>query len=95
MNGLLCSSEAAEHLGYSVHSLQLWRCKGSGPVYIKLNGRTVRYRRSDLDEWVGRFGKQRHTSENPSIPEKIKPFRIRLTPKDEKYLDRICGKCHN
>ena len=49
---LLTEKEAADHLQLSVKTMQRWRYLCSGPRYLKLNG-SIRYRLSDLDEWVG------------------------------------------
>lgn len=37
--------------GTSVRQLQEWRSNGRGPRYVKV-GKTVVYRRADLDKWV-------------------------------------------
>lgn len=47
---------AAEYLGgaaspISVRTMQRWRLEGAGPSFIKL-GRLVRYRQSDLDDFI-------------------------------------------
>jgi hypothetical protein len=44
---------AAELLGVSVRTLQAWRLRGVGPPYAKLLGsRAIRYRRSDLIQFL-------------------------------------------
>jgi excisionase family DNA binding protein len=43
--------EAAAYLGLAVSTLNKWRCYGSGPKFLKL-GRSVRYRRSELDQFA-------------------------------------------
>ncbi len=43
----LNEGQAAEFLGVSVRTLQAWRVRGGGPVYVKL-GRAVRYQRRVL-----------------------------------------------
>lgn len=43
--------DAAKLLGLSPSTLEKWRVYGIGPVYLKLN-RAVRYRQSDLEEWL-------------------------------------------
>jgi hypothetical protein len=48
---LVTEGEAARILRVSLASLRRWRRQGSGPVYRKL-GRTVRYRASDLSDFV-------------------------------------------
>lgn len=47
----LTEAEAAEVLCVRRNCLCQWRHKRTGPPYLKL-GRTVRYRRSDLDRWA-------------------------------------------
>lgn len=49
---LLSTSETAQLLGVSIRTLEGWRFRGGGPRYVKAGGRMVRYRLSDLDEWV-------------------------------------------
>jgi len=51
---LLTPREAAEILGVPEGTLAQWRSQRRGPPYIKLEGRLVRYRTSDLEEWVSR-----------------------------------------
>jgi len=48
---LLDVEEAAEYLGLSKSTLNKWRCHGGGPQFIKM-GRAIRYRISDLDDFV-------------------------------------------
>ena len=48
---LLNEHQASQYLNVSVRSLQAWRLRGGGPKYAKL-GRSVRYRRTDLDHYV-------------------------------------------
>lgn len=47
----LDSDQAAEYLGLKRTTLEAWRCRGGGPRFAKL-GRAVRYRKSDLDDWI-------------------------------------------
>ncbi|QAZ66798.1 helix-turn-helix domain-containing protein [Solidesulfovibrio carbinolicus] len=44
----LRTREAAEYLGVSPGTLEVWRCKGRGPRYCKL-GKVVVYDPTDLD----------------------------------------------
>lgn len=49
----LCSAgEAAELLGISPQTLAHWRVRGTGPRYIVLSARCVRYRSSDIRAWL-------------------------------------------
>jgi excisionase family DNA binding protein len=43
--------QAAEYLGLSRHTLNLWRRNKTGPSYSKLGSRIV-YNVADLDSWV-------------------------------------------
>jgi excisionase family DNA binding protein len=49
---LLKRKEAAAYLGgIAEQTLAVWASTGRGPAFVKI-GRLVRYRRSDLDEWL-------------------------------------------
>jgi excisionase family DNA binding protein len=50
---LLTPREAAEFLGLPESTLAQWRSQRRGPPYIKLELRLVRYRRSDLEAYLG------------------------------------------
>lgn len=64
LDPLLDQKQAAEFLGLSVHTLEAWRSRGHGPVYIAVSPRAIRYRRSDLINFTNR--RARHsTSDAP------------------------------
>jgi len=44
--------EAAKYLSMSPWTLLRWRQIGVGPKYSRLLGRSIRYRKSDLDQWM-------------------------------------------
>ena len=50
-NTVFPEREAAAFLAVSPRTLQGWRSKGGGPAFIKM-GRSVRYRASDLDDFL-------------------------------------------
>lgn len=50
---LLTECEVADLLNISVRTLQAWRVRGGGPRFIKV-GRAVRYRLSDVQDWIDR-----------------------------------------
>ena len=52
LNQLISEHDAAEFLHHSVKTLQGWRCKNIGPKFVRISGRSIRYRRRDLQEWV-------------------------------------------
>ena len=47
----LRTEEAAEFLGFSKQTLEIWRCYGKGPRYLKI-GRRIFYRPQDLEEFA-------------------------------------------
>lgn len=49
---LLFTAEAAYILGLSPRTLEAMRLKGGGPPFISVTKKAVRYRRSDLDQWI-------------------------------------------
>lgn len=51
MSALLTEKETAALLRISVKALQRWRCRGTGPKFLKF-GSCVRYRRGDLQDFV-------------------------------------------
>lgn len=46
---ILNEKQAAMYLNMSVKALQAWRFYGKGPRYSKILGRSIRYRKVDLD----------------------------------------------
>lgn len=55
-DGRLDSKNAAKYLGKSSKTLDMWRCKGQGPKWIK-RGR-VFYFLTDLDAWLAGNGEK-------------------------------------
>lgn len=52
-DGVANSREVAEYLGTTESQLARLRYFGQGPAYIRTpGGRTIRYRWSDVDEWL-------------------------------------------
>jgi predicted DNA-binding transcriptional regulator AlpA len=62
MKELLTTREAAEYIGYGAQALSTSRMEGgtiggiSPPKHVKVGTKTVRYRKSDLDEWIKSLG---------------------------------------
>lgn len=54
LDRLIKETEAAQFLSYSIRALQNWRVRGGGPRFVKVSGRSIRYRRRDLIEWSER-----------------------------------------
>ena len=49
----MTTREAADYLRLKQQTLHNWRCLGQGPSFVKV-GRLVRYRLSDLEEYLDR-----------------------------------------
>lgn len=48
---MLNTDQAASYLGLARATLEAWRTRGGGPVFVKL-GKAVRYRLTDLDSFI-------------------------------------------
>lgn len=57
---LLSPVEAGAFLGMSPKTLANWRVRGFGPTFVKLGGRggKVRYRRTDLEDFLDSLARQ-------------------------------------
>ena len=49
---LLAEPRAAERVGVCAHTLKRWRLRGIGPKFLKLGGRTIKYRESDIEQFL-------------------------------------------
>jgi predicted site-specific integrase-resolvase len=45
------TKEAADYLGMKPSTLEAWRCRGGGPIFLKF-GKAVRYRPEDLEAFM-------------------------------------------
>lgn len=52
-DALLDTHQASQLLGLSAGTLRKWRLHGRGPAFVRL-GRSVKYRRSELEGFVTR-----------------------------------------
>ncbi len=52
LDRMINEHKAADFLGYTIRALQNWRVRGGGPKFVKVSGRSIRYRRRDLIEWA-------------------------------------------
>lgn len=50
-DALLSELAAAALLGISTRTLQAWRQRGGGPMFVRISSRCVRYRKRDLVAW--------------------------------------------
>lgn len=51
-NILLTEKQTSDFLKFSTRTLQVWRCRGEGPQFVKISKRGVRYRFCDLEAWI-------------------------------------------
>lgn len=49
---LLNTEHAGKFLAVSPETLRTWRCRGRGPAFVVISGRSVRYRVEDLKAWA-------------------------------------------
>lgn len=49
---LLDTKSAAKRLDLSHQTLEKWRSLGTGPRYVRLGAKAIRYRQADLDAFV-------------------------------------------
>jgi hypothetical protein len=68
-DALLDTASTAVWLGVSTQWLELARCKGYGPRYVKVTARLVRYRKGDL------LGYLRSRTSGASLPSTAEPVR--------------------
>ncbi|MEW6236423.1 MAG: hypothetical protein AB1656_13635 [Candidatus Omnitrophota bacterium] len=48
----MTETQAAFYLNFKQSALRAWRLYGTGPLYVRISGRAVRYRKIDLDRWI-------------------------------------------
>jgi predicted DNA-binding transcriptional regulator AlpA len=49
---LITQAEAATRLGLSPRTLEAYRTRGGGPLFVRISSRCVRYRPEDIEAWV-------------------------------------------
>ena len=49
---LWTEKETARHIGFDVRTLQSWRMKGTGPQFVRISSRCIRYRPEDIQAWI-------------------------------------------
>lgn len=52
LEALLTPEQVAEILGVTTGALAQWRYLGTGPRFVKLTGRQIRYAPSDVQNWI-------------------------------------------
>jgi len=61
----LTTKQAADYLGVSPRTLEMWRHRGTGPAYYKVGRSRVVYSREELDAFL-RAGRRTSTSDVPT-----------------------------
>jgi hypothetical protein len=49
---MLDTEQAGAYLGVAGATLRDWKCQRIGPPFVQLSARVVRYRRSDLEQFI-------------------------------------------
>ena len=49
---LWTEKETSKYIGFDARTLQSWRMKGTGPRYVQISPRCIRYRPEDIDQWI-------------------------------------------
>lgn len=63
---LLTIDEFCDYTGLNRQQAAQLRYLGTGPRFVKVTGRTVRYRWSDVEAWIEERSKQR-TDDRPGV----------------------------
>jgi predicted DNA-binding transcriptional regulator AlpA len=48
----MTEQQAAAFISYTARFLQARRAKGTGPKFVRISSRSIRYRRKDLVTWI-------------------------------------------
>jgi hypothetical protein len=64
-DALLHQAEAAYLIGVSPRTMEAWRHRGGGPVFVSISRRAIRYRRGDVLSWI-EARRRRSTSDTGS-----------------------------
>lgn len=52
LDDLLTEPQLSDRTGIPQRTLRQWRYLGTGPAYVKLGGRHVRYTRAAVEQWL-------------------------------------------
>ena len=78
----LDTRQVARWLRYKEETLRQWRSNGIGPPYIRVLGKLIRYRQSDVERWMDEQVQQTNGQKKPGRPRKLQRRRIRLKLND-------------
>jgi Helix-turn-helix domain len=80
---LLDNEQTAALLGIKPNTLEIYRCKGRGPAFIKLGDAAqspVRYRRSAINDWLVRQSFASTSDYSPAAHNSAKHHNLRSVP---------------
>ena len=49
---LLTTAEVARMLAVSEYTVRAWRMRGTGPPYVRVAGKAIRYRADQVEAWL-------------------------------------------
>lgn len=55
---LMTTEQVSEYTKIAVSTLQMYRTYGTGPKFVKVRKRLVRYRKYEVDEWINEMQRQ-------------------------------------
>ena len=79
-NDLLDNEQTAALLGIKPNTLEIWRCRGKGPEFVKMGDTPqapVRYQRSVLMDWLERRSFASTSAYAVAVTPSVKPQRSR------------------
>jgi predicted DNA-binding transcriptional regulator AlpA len=71
---LLTAAQLATLLGVRDQTLAEWRVLGTGPRFVRLSARAIRYRRADVDAWLdaqARASTRDTGATPPAVPRRV------------------------
>ena len=77
---LLDNEQTAALLGIKPNTLEIWRCKGRGPEFVKMGDAAqapVRYRRSAITDWLARQSFASTSAYSAAAHSSAKPLNLR------------------
>lgn len=80
LSELLDNEQTAELLGIKPNTLEIWRMKGKGPVFIKLGEAKqarIRYQRSAIENWLREQSFASTSGYSDAALRNVKPHNLR------------------
>ena len=71
METLLTATETAQRLGLSPRTLEGFRRRSCGPIYVKVSARRIRYSVADVERWVADCRRASTSATKPPLEEGV------------------------